>query len=227
MKRVRWFSAKWPISMRSLASRMKALAFTKDSFDGFILHKLREGYIEGAYAKKLSYQETITDPFGNEESYERIAYHQVNFSLFSDFPHIEFIDAPRNVQSFTNKLLELNNFALTISPLLVDPLAWAASFEKSLDREIRIHSLQISGLEFEKGVNAKILLQGDKDIRNTLSTITRNKPYDLEKALIRAPLDGKDISILLINNGSAKFPEDYEDVLLPILKKSLPQSTST
>ena len=96
MKRVKWFNADWPLSLRTIATRMRASSFTPESNDGFFVERSRDNMIEGRYIEKMSYQEVLDDPFGNKLTFDRLVYRQVMFVLFNDFPRFEMRDAPRS-----------------------------------------------------------------------------------------------------------------------------------
>jgi len=223
MKRARWFNAEWTASIRSLANRIKAVPFTKDGFDGFVLDRVRDNAIEARYVEKLVFQEKIVDPFGNEESFERVSYRQTAFSIFSSFPSLQLLDSPRNTEGFTSKLLELSKFDLAISPLSVDALSWAICLEKKLNREVYIDSLRIAGLQLENGVVAKVHVRGDRDVRDALKPIIKGRTYTLENVQLRASLGGRKFAMVVTKGGGASFPEEFHTDLLPILRLTLNQ----
>lgn len=224
MKRIRWLSAEWSAPLRILASRMKADAFTQDSYDGFLVERVRDTYIEARYIERLAYQETLTDPFGNEEFFDRVTYRQVAFNLFADFPNIELWDAPRNIQAFVSRLLELSDFSLSVDHLQVNLLDWVEAFRREVQKDVIIDSVQIGGLEIQDGINAKVLVRGNKDVRKALEHFTLGKRYTLEKLQLKALFFKRMVSVHLVNNGSAKIPDEVTDDLLPLLRISLPNS---
>ena len=223
MKRVRWLSAEWPISMRTLATKMKGHLFTENSFDGFVIDRVRDNFIEAHYIEKMSYQESITDPFGKEEVFDRVSYRSIEFTLFSDFPNIELRDASRSTRELTNKLLEICKFSLTVIPLAIDLLEWIKAIQIVLNQDLLVDSLQVSGFEIEKDIAAKILIKSHIDVRSALKNITMDKKYLLEKVQIKIVIDGEIIPILLTNTGMVKIPENQVNDFLPILRSTLPQ----
>jgi hypothetical protein len=222
--RIHWLGAQWPEFLTKMGSKMKANPFTQESYDGFIVERVRDTLIEARYIQKFSYQETITDPFGNKDVFDRVDYRQVAFNLFADFPNIELLNAPRSINAYISKLLELSNFSLSVNRLQVNLLDWVTAFQGRVEKTIVINSIQIAGLELEQGVSAKVLLKGDKDIRMALSQFAKNRQYTLEKLQVKVQFDRNIVSIYLANNGSARIPEDFLDDLLPMLRISLPNS---
>lgn len=221
MKRVRWLGAQWPVSMRTLAAKMKTQLFTPESLDGFVIERVREDSIEAHYIEKLSYQETITDPFGKEEVFDRVAYRNIEFTLFSEFPNIELRDAHRSTREFLNRLLELCNFSVAIEPVTLDLLDWVEAFQKNISQKTMIDALQVSGLELEAGVSAKILLKGNKDVREALQHLSAKRKFVLEKVQVKIPIGQQIIPIHMSNSGTAKIPEDHLNDFLHVLRESL------
>ena len=221
MRRVRWLGAQWPVSMRTLASRMKSQLFAPGSLDGFSIDRVRDNFIEAHYIEKLSYQETVTDPFGQESVFERIGYRKIDFTLYSEFPNIELSDAHRNTRAFISKLLELCDFSVSIEPLTINLLDWVSQFEDQLEIKVLVDSLQISGVELESGVHAKMLLKGGTDVRLAMARVAQNRNYELERLQMKIPTSTRIISVQLSNSATAKIPEDFWDEMLPILRSAL------
>jgi hypothetical protein len=226
MKRVRWLNAKWPVSMRTLGAKMKAHTFTSESFDGFVIERIRDSSIEAHFIEKLTYQETMTDPFGKEEVIDRIFYRDIEFKLFSDFPNIEIVNSQRSTKEFVSKLLELCNFSLTVTPVSVNLVEWVQAIQGQVQQKLLVDSLQISGLELEEGVNAKILLKGDKDVREAMQHLSAKKKFTLEKVQVKIPMGSQSVSVHIANSGAVKIPVDHFNDLLPILRSTLPSPSA-
>lgn len=224
MNRVRWLNAQWPSSMRSIGTKLKAMPFTEESMDGFVVERVRDDFIEGRFIEKFVYQEVIADPFGSEDVIERTGYRSTGFTLFSQFPYIEIRNGQRSIKEFVNRLLQACSFNLVVTPVTVNLLDWTASFQKSIGQKIVVDSVQVSGVELEEGIMGKILLKGTKDVREAIDGIVGRKRYTLEKVQIRLPAPGKNISIHLTNSGTAKIPPDYTSDLLPVLRQSFPRN---
>lgn len=221
MKRVRWFQASWPESLQHIISAFRLNLFTQANQSGFLLDRVRENSVEGRYIERKDIHETIIDPFGKEIAIQRLVFDQIEFAIFDAFPAIELYDAPRIVQSFICRLLEICSFNLSIASRQVDLLRWIEELQQSLDSLLVIESIQISGYEFEAGVVGKILLSGEHDVRPVLAKFTNNKHVVLANARISVMSFGKPVSISLSANGSARFPEVHADYLLPLLRQSL------
>lgn len=223
MNRVRWLDAQWPFTMRSIGNKLKAMPFSEDSMDGFAIERVRDDFIEGRYIEKYVYQEVISVPFGKEELIERTGYRFTDFTLFSKFPYIELRNGQRSIKEFVNKLLQVCNFTLFVSPITVSLLDWISSFQKITGQKILVDSLQISGVVLEEGITGKILLKGDRDVREAIDNIVGGKKYTLEKVQLKMTSGAKNLSLHLANNGTAKIPPDHTSDLLPLLRQSFPK----
>ena len=224
MKRVRWFTAEWPISIRTLAAKMKATPFKEDRAEGFIVDRVRDNSVEGRFIEKTSYEETITSPFGEERVFDRVIYTQLEFNLSNEFPHLELWNPPRSIQAYISKLLEFSNFAVSIEPLSVDLIQWVNLFQTTIKQNVTIDSVQISGLEIQRGVTAKVVISGDKDVRDAIELIARKKQYRLEKLHLQVFSDGGAAPIYLSNTGSVRLEGFHVENFLPALRSSLPRN---
>lgn len=220
MNRIRWLAAEWPSSIRTIGTKLKSMPFNEETMDGFSIERVRDDFIEGKYIEKFVYEEVIADPFGNEEIVERTGYRSTEFTLFSQFPHIELRNGQRSIKEFVNRLLQACNFNLTVSPITLNLLNWIASFQQATGQKIIVDSLQVSEVSLEDGIIGKILLKGDRDVRQAVDTILGGKKYTLEKVQLKLGSEGKGVSIHLSNNGTAKLPSDQLSVLLPLLRRS-------
>ena len=221
MKRVRWLSAHWPVSMTTLAGNMSKQLFTVESFDGFIIDRIRDNLIEGSFVEKLSYQEKITDPFGNEQVFDRVTYRNVEFTLHSEFPNIELRNAHKNARLLISKLLELCNFSVAIVPVKADLLKWVEAFQEMINQKLLIDSLQISEFQLEAGVSAKILIKGDRDVIEALSNLSGNRKFLLDKVQVKIPRGHKLTSIQMASNGTVTIPDDYFNDFSGVLRDCL------
>lgn len=116
------------------------------------------------------------------------------------------------------------NFDLVVSPVTVNLLDWAFTFQVSLGTKITVDSLQISGVELEPRITGKILLKGDKDVLEAVDHIVGGKTYVLEKIQMKLDMGSQRVTVHLANNGSAKVPPDHTSDLLPMLRKAIPES---
>lgn len=200
---------------------MKTQLFTPDSFDGFVIERIRDDFIEAQYIEKLNYKETVTDPFGKEESFDRITYRRIDFTFFSEFPNIELRDAHRSTREFVSKVLELCNFSVAVEPVTVDLLQWVEDLQEQIGKKVTVDSLQVSGLEFEPEISAKILLKGGKDVRQALKHLSAKRKFTLEKIQVKIPVGQSVFPIHMTNSGVARIPKEHLNDYIRMVRESL------
>ena len=222
MVRVRWFHAEWPIAIRTLAARMRLQLFTDSTQDGFLLERTRENSIEGRFVEKLAFQETFPDPFGQELTFERVVYRQVQFSIYRDFPQLELRDAPRNVQTFISKLLALTDFSMTVAPLKTDVMQWAEALKLALDKAIIMDTVQVSAITIAPDITGAMLLKSRRDVKKAMSEVVAGRTHSVDKVRLSWTDDGTPISVQLGSGGTSKLELEAIN-LLPALRASLPK----
>lgn len=221
MKRYRWLKARWPISMRVLAKRLRAKAFDGGQVEGFVLDRVRDDFIDARFVEKVEYDDTVTDPFGVESSFHRIEYRKCEFKAMLDGPGLELVDAPRGVQTMVSRLSEATDFALSISPLSIDALAWATAVQRRLNIVGVVDSLQVGAVELSPGVEAKAVVRGAIDVLAATQTLVHGKKHVIEKVQIRFS-GPKRMTVLLTNSGVARFDQEPSEELLAVVRSSLP-----
>jgi len=222
MTRVRWFQAEWPISIRALSARMRQHAFTENAQDGFLVDRAREERIEGRYVEKLSYTETVVNPFGQELSFERVVYRQVEFTIYRDFPQIELRDPPRGLQSFTSRLVELTEFRMSTAPVSVDVMKWVEALKLRVEPEIVVDTVQVSEVVFMPEITGTLLLKSRRDVRKALKDIVGPKTHTVDKARVAWVEDGSPVVVQLTNGGLVRIDAGRPEHVT-LLRESLPK----
>lgn len=209
-RRYRWLKAQWPITMKILGRRLKAREFHGAATHGFVVDRLRDDMLEARYVERVEYTETIIDPFGKELSFERVEFRQSHFRATAYGAGLEIRDPPRSVQPLMNRLSEATDFEVAISPYTVDVLAWAANFQSASGFSCQVDSLQISDLRLDEGIAAKVVIKGDRDVRQACAALAANRRYILERIQLRLdkPNSG---TIVLSHSGAAALNVDHTD----------------
>lgn len=221
MKRYRWLKARWPMSMRVLAKRLRTKVFDRDQVEGFVLDRVRDDFLDARFVEKIEYDDTVTDPFGVEASFHRVEYRSCEFKAALVGPGLELVDAPRSVQTMISRLAEATDFALAISPLSVNVLDWASEVQRRLNEVGIVDSLQLGALELASDIQAKAVIKGSVDVLGATEAIVHGKKHIVEKVQIRF-MRPERLTVLLSNNGVARFDQEPSDDLLSIVRASLP-----
>jgi hypothetical protein len=207
--------------MRVLAKRLRVKSFDVEQVEGFVLDRVRDDFIDARFVEKIEYDDTVTDPFGVEAIFHRVEYRSCEFKATVTGPGLELVDAPRSVQTMISRLAEANDFSLAISPLSVDVLTWASEVQKRLNEVGIVDSLQLGAMELASNVQAKAIIKGSVDVLGATQTLVLDKKHVVEKVQIRFIRPGR-LTLLLTNNGVARFDQEPSEDLLSIVRASLP-----
>lgn len=224
MTRYRWLRAEWPMTIPTLAKRVRQLEFSAGGVSGFILDRVRDDLLEARFVERYEYTETVSDPYGKELKFDRLEFRQTAFRATPGWPGLQLVDSPRSTQSLVSGLLEASNFELAISPIDVNVLAWADELQRTLGAEVAINSLQIAALTVSEGIIAKFMLKGEKDVRAACKEIVRGRKHVVEKLQMRVIVGGTRATVLLTNAAGAKVDGiDLPIELVEHLTSSLPK----
>lgn len=220
MKRYRWFKVQWPMPMPVLAKQLKVKLFQDDSMDGFLIDRVRDDFVEARFFQKASYTATIVDPFGRESNYEHLHYTCCEFMASCIQPGLELLNAPRSINGFVSRLLEVSNFSISVQPIQVNVYAWADKLLSCSEIEFTVDSLQIGSIILERGTTAKALIMGNKDVRQICDTFLSGKKYTIEKLRLNA-YGRHHGTIVITNTGTARIAMEEPDMIADALRRSL------
>lgn len=223
MNRVRWLEARWPISIRALASRLRARSFSLDGSDGFLLDRVRDGFIEGRFIEKVPLQDIVRDPFGNETSFEHITYREVEFSFSDSFPQVELRKFSRTIRTLINRIGDATDFATTVSPVNVDVFGWAERIRVSCPDNFRIDLAQASEVVIEESVVAKIVMSSPNDVRSSFERFTKGRQHRVDRLQIKCAQAGGLCSFQIAADATARSAAALPSELLSTIREALLQ----
>ncbi len=226
MSRHRWFLTKWPITISSIAEKLRENTFQDGKSEGFVLDRIRKEYLEARFIERIEYDTIVTDPFGKEFSLKQLNFIQSKFVISIQQPGLEIIDAPKSVTNLITYLSELNNFSLSLDSITVDVLKWTHLLQNELKTDIEIESVQIGKLVLAKDILAKVLIKGSGDVRNSCLEMTQNKSFVIEKVQIKLK-DSHSSKILLTNTAVAHINSAQNTEIHIALRDSLAKTKLT
>jgi hypothetical protein len=222
VNRVRWLEARWPISIRTLASRLKARAFSSENNDGFLVERVRDSFLEGRFFEKVLFQETVRDPFGNESTFERLTYREVEFTFSASYPQVELRKFSRNTQAFVTRTAELTDFATTFMPVSVDAFSWADKIRAVYPKRFRIDLAQLSEVSIEENVFARIVLSSAQDIRAALGRFTNRRQHRVDRIQIKLEYADELVNFQLAADGTLRSADALPAEVLDVVRQALP-----
>ncbi|MBS1942250.1 MAG: hypothetical protein JST38_15375, partial [Bacteroidetes bacterium] len=112
-------------------------------------------------------------------------------------------------------------FSLAISPLSVNVLDWASEVQQRLNAVGVVDSLQLGAMELASNIQAKAVIKGSVDVLGATQALVSGKKHVVEKVQIRF-MRPKRFTVLLTNNGAARFDQEPSEEMLFIVRASLP-----
>jgi hypothetical protein len=224
MTRVRWLQTSWPFSIRTLAARLKRYTFHADAADGFLVERVRDSFLQGQHFEKVFTEEVIRDPFGNETTFSRLSYRQVEFQFSSDFPQIELRNFPRGLQAFLTRTSQAIDFAAAFVAVEVDVFRWADSIRRQFPKHFRIDLAQLADVFIEDDVTAKVVLTSPHDIGAAFARFADGRKHTVERIQINFDHDGTGISIQLSADGTLRSSDELPVEMLEAIRETLPVS---
>ena len=80
--------AKFPGSVRNIGKQLQKAIFRADSEQGFVVDRIRDEYLEARYFERISFQQSVSDPFGNTLSGGASDFRKVEFTLTKTFRNL-------------------------------------------------------------------------------------------------------------------------------------------
>lgn len=222
MKRYKYLCAEWPISISTLAERLRANPFSDDTGDGFTLERVRNSVIEGRHFEKVVVSESVSDPFGKESTYELVTYRDTSFRLSRSYPQIELRNPPRSIRGFVNRIAELMQFNVAVESLSVDPLQWADGIKASGQVAGYVQTIDISGVAVETEVSARFCLVGKRDVLSAASKLVAKRAHTVDRLSMRIVSPLGEHSVILSATGSIRAEDSVPEDVLTLVRDSLP-----
>jgi hypothetical protein len=224
--RVRWLEARWPISIRTLASRLKARSFSNENNDGFLVERVRDSFLEGRFVEKILFEEKIRDPFGNESTFQRLNFREVEFTFSASYPQVELRKFSRTTQAFVMRTAEVTDFATTFIPINIDAFNWADKIRAVYPKRFRVDLAQLSEVAIEENVFARIVLSGPLDIRAAIGRFTNGRQHRVDRIQIRLEYADEQVSFQIASDGTLRSAAPLPAEVLDAIRKALPLSAT-
>lgn len=221
MKRTKFLTAEWPLSLQTIGNRLKARAFSEHDREGFIVDRLRQRSIEARFIEKVVTSESVEDPFGNTESFERTLYKQVKFVLATEYPQIHLIDPPRSVKLFINRLAQVMDFQVAIDSVQIRPEEWIEGLIAS-GLDLERNGAELSEVSVSEHTSAKIVFHSKKDIAHDIEDFLAGRAFSIDRIAVLFTDGRLKVQAQLSSDGSAKFSNDVPAAIAEMLRKNLP-----
>jgi hypothetical protein len=221
VNRIKWMRAQFPSSIRNIGKHLQEAAFTDESGLGFLVDRVRDDYLEARYCERISFQQSVSDPFGKTFMVERIDFRVVDFTLTKTFPELELRMAPRGLRGFASGLLKASGFSMQLEEHSVKLTKWISAIERELASRVSVRAAVASGIELLGGAKGKIAVAGPSDVRAGLAGLIPNHPYELETVEIDVAFGGFPQRIILSSDSGLRYGIKAPEELISSVRSAL------
>ncbi|MFG1205544.1 hypothetical protein [Xanthobacter flavus] len=226
MSRHRWYEVRWPTRIRDIAAKLERWPFREEASDGFLVDRVREGYIEGRFIERMEVSNQTVNPFGEKLSFNRVEFRQSRFRLSKSSPGLEISGpAPGSIR-LINKVAELNEYRVSISDLRVDIFDWLERFKERAGCSGFIDIIQVGQLRLGGTVSARAIVRGKEDVRSAAERLTGSLDSVVEKIQFR-PTGSMSGSVVLSRLGSITVRSKDDDEVVGHLRQALEDIEAT
>ena len=225
MSRHRWARAIWPFDMRSLAQRLDGMPYDGSSPSGFILDVVRSDYLVARFVERMELTNIVTDPRGQETSYDRVEFNLTSFVARSGSYGLELIDPGRSSSRFISAISEACEDRFSVSTISINPLHWAESLSNVLDAPGRISSVQCAKIDLGSGTQAKAVISGNDNVLAGAEKLIDDRSHIIEK--VKIDFRGKVVgSVVLGNMATASISGEGASRISEYVRLSLEKTQS-
>ncbi|WP_284456011.1 hypothetical protein [Alloalcanivorax xenomutans] len=219
MKRYRWYKTEWPLPIHDLAKELKSNFFSQESNEGFIVDSVRKDYIDCRFVEKIHIKDELSDPFGNVIVQERVDFLEHEFRISKSFPGFELLQPQRSVGRLVNKLLEICEFKLSFSRIVVDPITWVEEIALISNLEMKIDSMHFSDVYIDENCVAKVITSSPYDVKAATISFLEGKKKKLKKVKVSFDKAGNN-HMVLSDNGAAAI-KCYDPEMIAYIRKAI------
>lgn len=210
-----------PKQFEKLSDNIARDQFTQATTTGFIVDAARAAWLDARFIQKRSFVETIVDPFGNELKAARISYAQTRFILSKQRPNLVVINPPRSLSAFVTRIGEhADTTAAIFSPTTASKAIIAAMARKA--RIAKITGILASDIELRGQASAKVLIQGEEDIRAAIKELIGERKHCIKEVQLEALLEnGADLKVTVKENARFSIQTADEECALTYIRAVL------
>lgn len=220
MTRRKWIRVQWPFEAPVLVERLRKSKFHDEARDGFIIDRVRSDSFEARFVEKIDVDETTIDPFGREIRYQATRFEQTKFAVSWDAFGLELVDPSRRIRHFINRLSEICDYSIALSPLSVDVTKWCSALEQRTEAALIVNNIQIAHLKINVDVEAKAVLTSTQDVRSASRVLADGRDHVIEKVRLRI-CSRPSTSLIMTIGGSATIIGLESEKLIANLRASL------
>ncbi|EKN5020703.1 hypothetical protein ACNSPB_26730 [Yersinia enterocolitica] len=163
MRKIKWIKIGSDFSMTQMAEKLLLDSFTEEKAKGFILNKVRNGFLQGRFIEKVIFEDRISSLFGEDTIIERVEYKITDFSFDEDsYPIAVITNPPRTLKPFANALVKNLGLGVSLEEVIVNPFIWISEISKKYP--IAVNQIDISQMQVSEYALAKMQISSTKDL---------------------------------------------------------------
>lgn len=218
----RWFRFSGKFNIESLSENLKKFKFNinDESSQGFIVEILRDKYIKCKFVEKIVLSRELEFPDQEPiiENYTKLQI--IDFFIEENYLRI---DTPsKSYLSLFNSIALATNFSYSISQIDICLNKFILSIGEYFDKHEIIYA-DINEVKLSRNVNARIAIQGEKDINGILERILKHNGAKIISFKLIVFNRSEPIKLSISHNARIKCLqgdlESIENSLFSIFKK--------
>ncbi|PQQ35958.1 hypothetical protein [Photorhabdus laumondii] len=190
--KTKWFNASFPKSYDEIYTSIIANPFNEEKGWGVSINQYDDDALSAKYIERIEVKEIITDPYGNETSFEYFKFVQFDFYLRRETKNNYLLvieSAPRSIKGFISNMIKATASDFNVSNLTINVEDFI-KFIKVRFRSVQVQKAKLKGLTFSKYTSGDLEIESSVDALEEINLVFENPKFKIEKAK------------LLINNGT-------------------------
>ncbi len=212
--RLRWMFVA-PVTRATLAHAVDAVRkdeYVVDAQSGFIVERVRPGFIEARFIERFERLEDIFNPFGEAQRVTRVEYQQTRFRLSQERPQLEIYDGPRSISPLLNRLSMSLGPDSTAEAPVADVMKWLRMLTVHVN-DVWVTSAQIARLSLSETVSARLTVSGTEDVRKFVKEMVGDRKFRFERLDLVGSYQGSPVRFELKEEGRATIRSGPEELL--------------
>lgn len=186
----------------AVAVNARKEAFSNRRPHGFLVEAVKKMSIEARFVERVRKERSVQDPFGGVTVQRTVSYETVQFTLRSQFPQLEIVDAPRSLRLFLARLCAVSEYDLSATDIDVNLLQWHEQLKVRLNEELNVAHARLGDVDLSGTVSASIAASGRTGVLEQLERLAGQRGTLLS---LRIRSDVNELTIELFSSGRAKI----------------------
>ncbi|ELI8161205.1 TPA: hypothetical protein ACVEY8_004039 [Yersinia enterocolitica] len=213
--KTKWFNANFQKSYDEFYNSIVNTPFNEDRGWGFSINKYDNDSLSSKYIERVELKETITDPYGNETSFEYFKFIQFNFWLIKENTNDYLLiveSAPRSIKGFISNVIIATSSNFNVSNLNIKIEDFIKVVSKRFEN-VKVQKAKLKGLTFSKHTSGDLEIESSADALEEIKIIFDKSSFKIEKARISlGEIPNKEM-IEVNSNGTIIFTEEiFRDI---------------